>query len=179
MKPSTASPPQAAPPSPSRSSRTTASPPSINDPTPGDLTDDNQTYVFTAGTSTLTVGGFDQSATFGGIIRDNDAAATVTLPNPNYEGPADPELDPPTITVTAPWQNVTTGSAAKVALTKIGTGIQTLSGTNTYTGATTVNGGVLAVTGALDTAGTVTVNSGGAIAGAGDGTSPGESATSP
>ncbi len=135
----------------------------IDDPTPADLTDDNQTYIFTAGTSTLTVGGFDQSADFGGIIRDNDATPTVTLPNPNYEGPADPELDPATVIVTSPW--ATAGS--KIALTKIGAGIQTLGGANTYTGNTNINGGTLSVTGSLAATGSVLVNSGGTLGGTG------------
>lgn len=37
--------------------------------------------------------------------------------------------------------------AGNVALTKIGTGVQTLSGTNTFTGVTTILGGTLALTG--------------------------------
>src|SRR4029079_5723915 len=37
------------------------------------------------------------------------------------------------------------GTGGIVALTKIGTGIQTLTGANTYTGATTVNAGTLLV----------------------------------
>jgi autotransporter-associated beta strand protein len=135
----------------------------ILDPTPGDKTDDNQTYSFTAGTSTLTVGDDNQSAVFGGVIRDSDTTRTVTLPNPNFEGPVDPEADPATVTVTTPW--VTGG--AKVALTKIGTGVQQLTGANTYTGATNINGGVLAVNGSLASTGNVNVASGAALAGTG------------
>ncbi len=54
-----------------------------------------KTYSVTAGTATLTVGGFDQTARFDGIIRDSDLAATVNLPDPN--GGTTP------ITLTAPW----------------------------------------------------------------------------
>ena len=54
-----------------------------------------KTYAFTAGTATLTVGGFDQTARFDGIIRDSDIAATVNLPDPN--GGTTP------VTLTAPW----------------------------------------------------------------------------
>jgi len=46
------------------------------------------------------------------------------------------------------------------ALTKIGSGIQTLSGANTYTGATVVTAGTLLVNGSLSASSTVTVNGG-------------------
>jgi fibronectin-binding autotransporter adhesin len=62
--------------------------------------------------SMLTVGDNDQSGTFGGIIRGDEAGAgTGTL-----------------------------------GLTKIGGGVQTLTGANTYSGPTIVNGGTLALT---------------------------------
>jgi alpha-galactosidase len=57
------------------------------------------------------------------------------------------------------------GSTATLALTKIGNGSLTLSGTNTYSGATTVNGGALIVSGLL--AGGATVASAGTLGGNG------------
>src|SRR5205823_12933768 len=67
--------------------------------------------------STLTVGDYDQTATFGGIIRD--------------AGPV-------------------SGGGGTLAITKIGSGVQTLSGTSTYSGPTNINNGALAITGQLN-----------------------------
>ncbi len=56
--------------------------------------------------------------------------------------------------------------AGQVALTKEGTGTQTLSGTNTYTGATLVAGGILDVQGST-TNSTTTISNSGTLAGIG------------
>lgn len=62
----------------------------------------------------------------------------------------------------------TAGQGQNIILTKVGTGILTLSGANTYTGATTINGGTLLVNGSLASTGTVGFASTGAtLAGAG------------
>jgi autotransporter-associated beta strand protein len=53
------------------------------------------------------------------------------------------------------------------SLIKIGTGIMTLSGINTYTGPTTVNAGVLIVNGSIASSSLTTVNSGAALIGSG------------
>jgi uncharacterized protein with beta-barrel porin domain len=47
-----------------------------------------------------------------------------------------------------------TGGGIGGSLTKVGTGMQTLSGANTYTGGTSVNAGTLSVTGSIGSAGT-------------------------
>lgn len=60
-----------------------------------------------------------------------------------------------------------------LAIRKDGSGVLTLSSANTYTGGTTVNAGTLLVTGSLATTGAVQINSGGILAGAGNGTTTG------
>ena len=59
------------------------------------------------------------------------------------------------------------GGFGTLALTKIGTGTQTLSGANTYTGATTVNAGGLIVNGSIASSSGVTVNAGATVGGTG------------
>jgi autotransporter-associated beta strand protein len=133
---------------------------------------DGKSYTFTPGTtSTLTVGNDNQSSTFGGTIRDA-SPATVYLPNPAWGGAADPTNFGPsgpdasgnTMTL-ALTPAVTAGT--KMAITKIGGGILTLTNTNTYTGDTNINGGTLNVNGSLATAGAVKINNGGALSGSG------------
>ena len=69
--------------------------------------------------ATLTLGDNNQTANFGGTIRDGTGMVTVT---------------------------------------KIGTGVQTLSGANSYSGVTNVNNGAISVTGSLNASGTVNLN---------------------
>jgi autotransporter-associated beta strand protein len=87
--------------------------------------------------STLTIGDYDQTSVFAGVIQDGAAGV------------------------------------GGVGITKIGSGILTLSGTNTYTGETNVNAGTLAITGAgagLSATGVVNVNSSATAAGTLSGT---------
>lgn len=60
----------------------------------------------------------------------------------------------------------TAGTSAKTAVTKVGGGILTLTGANTYTGATTISAGSLAVEGTLDATAT-TIASGATLRGTG------------
>ena len=128
------------------------------------------TYTLSAGpTSTLTVGNDDQTSTFGGIIRDA-STNTVYLPNPAWAGSADGTLTDPdasgnqmTIAVAGPAALAGT----KMAITKTGAGVLTLTNTNTYTGDTNINSGTLNVDGALASTGNVKINTGGALSGTG------------
>ncbi|MHA3775382.1 beta strand repeat-containing protein [Verrucomicrobiota bacterium sgz303538] len=65
----------------------------------------------------------------------------------------------------------TSNAKKPLALTKIGTGTQTLNGANSYSGPTTVNGGILQIAsnGLIDTGSQTTINSGGTLKITGDG----------
>ena len=108
----------------------------------------NQNSKLNLNTFNVTVGALSGP---GGIITDwNGAAGTTTLTvnqatNTTYSGV------------------ITNGATRVLALVKKGSGLLTLSGTNTYTGATAVSNGTLAVSGALSSSG-VTVCTGSAFA---------------
>ncbi|HUO08957.1 MAG TPA: autotransporter-associated beta strand repeat-containing protein [Phycisphaerae bacterium] len=110
----------------------------------------------TVSTMTLDLNGFNETvngvltgtgATAANGFIENDAAttaATLTLGDNDQ---------------TAAFGGIIQNGTAAVAITKIGKGIQTLSGANTYSGDTNINAGTLSVTGSLSSSGTVKVNS--------------------
>lgn len=107
---------------------------------------------------TLRMNGFSDSInglTGNGTVHNNHAsnASTLTL------GAGD---------ATASFSGaIADGAAATLAITKNGTGTQTLAGTNTYTGATTVNAGTLLINGSTAVGSAVSVNDGGTLGGTG------------
>ena len=68
--------------------------------------------------------------------------------------------------VSSTFSGVISNGAAAISLTKVGSGVLTLTGSNTYTGATTVNGGTLNINGQV-TASTTTVATAGTLGGTG------------
>jgi autotransporter-associated beta strand protein len=89
------------------------------------------------------------SLTTGGMVTDSGAAATLTIGNDNTN---------------QTFAGVITNSTNALGLTKVGTGTQTLSGVNTYTGATNVNQGKVIVSGSLAGTTSTTVASGATLA---------------
>ena len=83
----------------------------------------------------LSMGGFNQSIaglSGAGIVDGANGAPTLTVGNNNQ---------------TSTFSGVLENTAGSLALTKIGMGMLTLSGTNAYTGQTTVSSGVLSIAG--------------------------------
>jgi fibronectin-binding autotransporter adhesin len=101
--------------------------------------------------ATLTVGNNNQSGLFSGVIRDNNGQGT-TITGTVVNG-----------TATITYAYAATGDT--IAVTKIGTGLQTLSGANTYSGPTNINNGAVSVTGSLLSTGNVFVNTSATSAG--------------
>ena len=90
--------------------------------------------------ATVNVGAGNKSGTLAGAINGNSSAATNIPTAPN---------------------------AGVLSVTKLGTGTQTLSGANIYTGATTVSAGTLLVNGSTHALSAVAVNAGGTLGGTG------------
>jgi fibronectin-binding autotransporter adhesin len=90
--------------------------------------------------------GFDGLSGTGGNITNTNSAATSVLTIGQNNSAGSPT-----------WSGTITDGAGPMALTKVGTGSQTLAGVNTYTGGTNLNAGVilLGVNNALPSAGTI------------------------
>jgi fibronectin-binding autotransporter adhesin len=138
--------------------------------------DRTQLFTLTSGAQSATmVYNEDASATpsYLGFRYTADASGTATIQtnirgNGSYHwyGATNQLVDAPTLTVGDASDSTFSGTiTSNLALTKQGTGTQTLSGNNNFTGAITVNGGVLrgssvGAFGAANSARTITVNNG-------------------
>lgn len=110
----------------------------------------NQGLKFLPGIGTFTVGGLAGASNF--VLADNDVApAPITLQVGNNDADTT-------------YTGVMSGAGG---LTKIGSGVLTLTNSSSYTGATVVDGGTLRVNGALTATSSLTVNAGGTLAGTG------------
>ena len=127
----------------------------------------NAVWTFTGGATKGLGANFTGSNTFlfgeiasasgSGRLFNNQSSGTATLQI------GDNSLNSPS------YGGVITNGAAggKIAISKVGTDTQILTGSNSYTGATIVNGGALWINGSIASGSTVTVNSGGSLGGNG------------
>ncbi|MFY7817860.1 MAG: beta strand repeat-containing protein [Akkermansiaceae bacterium] len=102
------------------------------------------------GNGTLNLGGFSETInglSGNGILEAGGGTPTLTIGENN---------------ATASFSGVIQNSSGDLTLVKTGTGTQTLSGANTYTGTTTVSAGTLALVGGSQ-ASAVTVNAGASL----------------
>ena len=122
----------------------------------------NSAYNLITGTSYLDLNGF------------NSSIGSLAGPGPVTNGSGfvtGPTIGDATLTTgsnnnsTTHTGTISDGASGKLSLTKVGTGTQTLSGANAYSGATTVNGGSLLVNGTNSGTGAVTVNNSGSTLG--------------
>ena len=108
----------------------------------------------TASTETLDLNGHNE--TVNGIVSPAGVTASQTFIENDVATPA-------TLTLgdnnqTANFGGTIRDGTGVVSVTKIGTGVQTLSGANSYSGVTNVNNGAISVTGSLNAGGTVNLN---------------------
>lgn len=100
--------------------------------------------------------GFDGLNGFGGVVHNSVASTTSVLSLGQNNSAGSPEFG-----------GVVENGAGVVSVTKSGTGVQTLSGMNLYTGNTDVQAGTLLVNGSLSTASQVSVSDGATLGGYG------------
>jgi len=111
--------------------------------------------------ATLDIAGFSQAINglsgTTGTVTNSTGAGALSVGNNN---------------ATSTFTGTISNTGGSLSLTKVGSGVLTLSGTNTYTGGTTVSAGTLALGGAGNSIGVirgaVTVNSGGILSAAHD-----------
>jgi autotransporter-associated beta strand protein len=134
----------------------------------------NATIITTAGGLTAFVdsatGGNARFITTAGGAFDITSLSSGAMTAGSIEGAGTFSLGPNQLTVGS--NNLSTEVSGVIrgiggSLVKIGTGIMTLSGINTYTGPTTVNAGALVVNGSIASSSLTTVNSGAALIGSG------------
>jgi autotransporter-associated beta strand protein len=122
----------------------------------------------------LISGGTGTNATaIANMVDDGSGNGTYSVGSVTVTSPGSYTVDPTTVSFLMGGQNatvatagaITTAANASGGLTKIGSGITTLGGANTYTGLTIVSNGTLNVNGSI--AGAVTVKAGATLGGTG------------
>jgi len=138
----------------------------------------NNTYTgaTTIGAGTLSVGTINNGGTAGNLGNATSSASNIVFDGGTLQYTGANATSDRAFTINAgktatidTANNISlagaTGAATTGALTKIGTGVLTLTGNNTYTGATTVAGGTLkaAAAGALGSTSGIMINTGGTL----------------
>jgi fibronectin-binding autotransporter adhesin len=124
----------------------------------GDLT----LTVWSSGAATLDLAGYN--ATVNGLTQAGNGAGGRIIDNVSAGGNATLTLGAGNATGNT-FNGIIRNTTGTVSLTKIGTGIQTLGGTNTYAGATTISGGTLALglNGSFANSSLITIGSAGSL----------------
>ncbi len=134
----------------------------------------NLGLVTFSGTNTKTVSlinnaaanaGYARTATVKGITQTSGTAATIEgsfRASASGTNAATLQIDTDVATSYSSSTTLTNGTGGTLALLKSGLGTQTLSGTNTYTGATTVSAGTLLINGSTASGSAVSVTGGSA-----------------
>ena len=121
-----------------------------------------QLTVWSTGAATLDLAGYN--ATVNGLAQTGNGAGGRIIDNVSAGGNATLTLGAGNATGNT-FNGIIRNTTGTVSLTKIGTGIQTLGGTNTYAGATTISGGTLAlgVNGSFANSSLITIGSAGSL----------------